>query len=226
MSFIHFMQNPKAYLKTHDMYVAANALAGGSVNAQPAVALPGNNGFSKRYDWVGGSSITMAMGNANKPNTFKGKVKRGLGLAGPLRRDYGVQQNGANADIGFRYLPDVKGHVTYMSMNAAARLCLTGPLSGCTVAAARDGGGTLWFFHAFREDAARGPSAFPTQLRMILLLCTSLGIPHANVHGCGYKVHYDGLGFAFGRQRPNNVWKFYVYYNDGRVRKTVKWGEL
>lgn len=214
MAFTHFLQNPKSYLRTHQVFIGNSFNAGGSVAPLAAAALIGG-GHSMQFNLNPAAFITMTDTNITHVSSKLGAIARGLGLAPRVRRDFTVAVNPAG-DIGFRFLPYRQGHVTYMSLGAAATFFITGPLTGCTVGAGSLGG-NIWTFHSYAPAGIHGAAARDQQSLMIDEVGNTLGLNA--IHLAENGTDYNGQGFVFGRLRPNGIWKFYAYGSASGVRK-------
>jgi hypothetical protein len=233
MSFQSFLNDPKTYLVHHEMQVAANLTAVGTLQNGVRNALV-SHGHHVASVMRGNQYCTMqrlmaapVLGRMDTVLRPVRHVGRALGASPRLPVTYGVVANGAN-DVGFRWLPWDAQHIYTTWIDAAASLWMTGPINGCTVAAVRHNG-LLLALHANRNGGGV-PACVATQDLMIDEVCNGLGINPANVVRCRYTQQYHGNGFAFGRRR-GNVWKMYVHYvnpqpGGGNQVATVKWGEL
>jgi len=212
MSFTAFMANPKAYLRTHRVFVHSTPAGENSVTAGAAV-VNAAGGNSMQFTLHAGNHSRMDIGANQGTAGFNiiARAARRVGIGSWARRDYTLVAN--PGDLGFRYLPYRPNHVTYMSLDAAATFCLTGPLTGCTIAAARDAAGTVWFLHANRNNIGGVVAARLPKRTMILNVTAGLGILPANVTLCEYGAgfQYDGMGFVFGKLRGNGDWRFRVH---------------
>ncbi len=224
MPFNHFKNNPKGYSLSHQMFLNNSDTGAGSTIAGAAVAVAGGN-HRQLFTW-NGTAITLTRNVVlQPPPTFKQKIGMTLGYT-KLRRDYSVGALGGGApDNGFRYLPFRQNHVTYMQMDANADFCITGPLTGCTVAAGKDPAGVVWFFHA-NENNAHGAAARLSQHNMLLAAAAAAGVPAANLITCVMTVNYHNMAFVFGRRRAGNLWKFYVVDQGFAGGVTNKFGEI
>lgn len=225
MAFNHFKNDPKGYSRCHKMFLNNSDTGAGSTTHAAPVAVAGGN-HRQLFTW-NGTHITLSRDLTTQPApNKKQKIGMALGLSSP-RRDYSVAALGAGPGHanGFRYLPFRANHVTYMQMDAAADFCITGPLTGCTVAAGKDAAGTVWFFHA-NENNAHGAAARLSQNNMILAAAAAAGVPAGNLVTCVMTVNYNGMAFVFGRQKPGNVWKFYVVDRDFGGGTTNKFGQI
>lgn len=214
MAFTHFLQNPKSYLRTHQVFIGNSFNAGGSVAPLPAAALIGG-GHSMQFNLNPAAHISMTDTNPTHVSSPLGALARGIGLAPRVRRDFTVTANPAG-DIGFRFLPYRQGHVTYMSMDAAATSFITGPLTGCTVGAGSTGG-VIWTFHSYAPVGIHGAAARNQQSLMIDEVGNTLGLPAIHIAENG--TEYNGQAFVFGRLRPSGLWKFYAYGSASGVHK-------
>ena len=237
MPFTSFLADPKAYLNTHHVLLANSDDGAGTITVgAAAAAVGGHHGI--RMTWngtthgltrtqpVGGGGVGVAAALPGKMDLFKAKV----GLSPKITRNYWVESLGAAADNGFRYLPFRQNHVTYMQMDAAATFCLTGPLTGCTVAAGRTGAGSVWFYHS-NDNTNHGNAARAIQRNLLVWaggVPTGVGI--LNMQLCEMTHHYTDMAFVFGRRRGGGRWKFYVH-NVGLAggafnSRTTKWAEV
>jgi hypothetical protein len=206
MSFEAFMEDPKAYASTHELFIGNSLNAGGSVAAQPLAVNPAG-GHSLQFRRAG-PNITMVDMQGRTSSTV-GAIARGIGVAPRVRRDFVVAASGV--DVGLRFLPYRQGHVTYMSIDAMGTFFITGPLTGCTVAVARLAG-RLWTFHSFAPVGIHGVAARLTQRQMVNHLAAGLaGAAVPVVHFAENTLQYTGQGFVLGRRRPAGNWKFYAY---------------
>lgn len=223
MAFNHFKSDPKGYSRCHKMFLSNSDTGAGSTTHAAPVAVAGGK-HRQLFTW-NGTNITLTRCLVVQPVLGKKqKVAMAFGLSTP-RRDYSVAALGGGPANGFRYLPFRANHVTYMQMDAAADFCITGPLTGCTVAAGKDAAGTVWFFHA-NENNAHGAAARLTQTNMIHAAAGVAGVPLGNLVTCELTVDYNGMAFVFGRQKPGNVWKFYVVDQDYGGGVTNKFGQI
>jgi hypothetical protein len=211
MSFESFMEDPKGYLSTHQIFIGNSLNGGGAVAAQPTAPNPAG-GLSMEFR-RGGANITM-VAQAGQTSTTLGAIVRGIGVAPRVRRDFMIAAS--PADIGLRFLPYRQGHVTYMSLDAMGLFFVTGPLTGCTVAAGRLGG-RLWVFHSFAPVGIHGAAARTAQQNMVNHVAAGLG-PGA-VHLAENTLQYGGQGFVFGRRKQGGLWKFYAYGSGSGLRK-------
>jgi hypothetical protein len=227
MSFDTFLADPKGYLSTHETQVHSSADIDTALNVVATNAII-NHFQERKYAMVGGQFLTMTPTRGvtqPKAGAF-GNAARKMHIAPKIGRDFTVCAS--PADVGFRYLPDEVGYVTYMALDGAALLALTGPITGCTIAAGRDGAGTVWLFHAFRPDGTgKGLATIVQLLAIEHVAFTLLNIAKANMRYCRWGQEYNGMGFAFGRLR-GNVWKFYAHATSVTPHRTTtnKWGEL
>lgn len=229
MPFTQFQSNPKSYAKSHQMFLNNSDTGDGSMTAGAAQVIPaGNHGIQFTRN---GTVIELQRNMVAQPlPDAKQKIGMFFGATKP-RRDYNVHALApGTADNGFRYLPFRQNHVTYMQLDGAATLCATGPLTGCTVAAGRDGANNVWFFHA-NENNAHGAAARASQYAMTAWAAGQAGVPLLNLRWCIMQTDYTGMAFVFGRQRAGGRWKFYVVDQSpgagGAVNSDLnKWGDI
>jgi len=211
MGFESFMQKPKSYLKTHNVFIGNSYLGGNSV-AAGAPAANGAGGNSIRFTLTG-TDITMK-DQQNRSSSNLGMLARSLKIAPNIRRDF-IVTNSPN-DVGLRFLPYRDGAVTYMSLDHAARFFITGPLSGCSIGAGRVNG-EIWTFHAYATAGNHGNAARTQQRDMINNVRMTIGV--GAVHICQYQREYTGQGFVFGLLRNGGIWKFYAYGSGSGLTK-------
>ncbi len=236
MSFQAFLNDPKGYLQTHEMYVSNGAASTQVMTFDPPAPIVGG---LQRLHWHqrgAGPFPTMAQlidAGANfapAPNAPKGfgtklmDVVRHAPLVNRKRIQYTIATS--HNETNFRYLPFNPDHVTYMRINPPATFCLTGPLTGCTIAIVRGGAGSLWLLHG-NDNRVAGAAARASQWAGITDVITNrIGVPIGGAQECRYTRDYDGFGFVFGHLR-GNVWKFYSHAtSQGGVTTTRKWGEI
>jgi hypothetical protein len=218
MSIQHFLVAPKSYLKVHTMFLNNSDTAAGTMLPNAAVALP-QGGHSVTFNRGGNITIVQGAQNVGPGNKLM-KLGRRMGVVDALRRDVTIT---AGANAGLRYLPFRVNHVTVMSLDVNATFWLTGPLTGCTVAAGRDNNGVVWVFHS-NWNNANGGAARTAQQNMIT--DAAAGMAGINLRYCVYTQHYDGMGFVFGRPR-GHAWKFYAHWSPvGANPETRKWAEV
>jgi hypothetical protein len=168
------------------------------------------HGNSIQFAHVSNVCLTrdLSGGGWEKMDVVKGQV----GLSNKRHIFFGTDVGGWFPN--FRVLPWSLGDVTFMQLTGAADFAVTGPLSGCTVSVVRHAG-SVWFFHAnVAGGGGVGPANLLMKLQMIWNAGTIVGIPAAAAYRyCeyGHGLQYKGLGFVWGRRRPNGVWKFYVH---------------
>lgn len=229
MTFQAFLNNPKGYLSTHEMYIANSPAVLACMRSDTAHALPGGLTRQRWRQRPAGPFPTFVPGAAPagpKPlGTVLHDTARHLPFVGRKLLQYGL--GNTVGDLGLRYLPFNPNHVTYMRIHGAANFVMTGPLTGCTIAAVPGAAGEIWFIHANRNGGGVA-GAIADQLQGITDLVTGvLGLAMANVITCTYQNDYDGFGFVFGRLRPNGVWKFYSHATSaGGNTVTRKFGEF
>jgi len=217
MSFQSFMDEPKGYLKTHQMVIGGltAVVTGGAVTAAAAVANPAH-GTSIQYTHV--SNVTMtpnlstaaAAAAANK--NFATNLLRKVGVMGQRSIQYNAAVGGNFPNL--RILPWSPTDVTFMQLNATADFAITGPLQGCTVAVVSHGG-SVWFFHANIATAGGvTPGNRATKRLMIRQAGAIVGVPAGAAYFfCEYGPGqtYNGWGMVWGRKRKLGRWKFYVH---------------
>lgn len=235
MSFQSFMNDPKTYLMVHQMAMQGegNSLWQGGAMTRAAPVPNTANGNSIQFTHNGNVTMNQAFSLGSK--SIGATV---LGQAGVIDKRsvlYVPAVGGAFPNL--RILPWSGADVTFMHLNGAANFALTGPLTGCTVAVVRGGGG-IWFFHAnVSGGGGVGNVNRATKRQMIRNAGTIAGIaPTANYVFCEYGpgFNYNGQGFVWGRQRAGGNWKFYIYEVQpptGLVFKTSKtidskWADL
>ncbi len=224
MGFASFMNDPKSYLGHHRAEIRNAPPSALASQAGGAVALL-NGKHSVLYTQAPAVFISMihtvGSGQAiHSSNMVALGAKLGMGR---IQRSF--QPIPSGADIGLRYLPFQENHCTYMRLDGAATFFITGPLSGCTIAAARHAG-AVTLFHS-NDNVGTGVVARLTQRASIVEVCNTLAIPVGNLRYCEYQTAYDGLGFVFGRRRNAGVWKFYAHAtNLTNQTNTRKWAEI
>lgn len=225
MSFNTFLANPKAYLQTHAMQVGNTQATTAAMTAGPAAP---NAAHGSSVLWTQGGANFLTMNHTRPPTNFLGNIGRKLRLIGKRNIQYSTAASAG--DLGYRYLPFGPNQVTYMAMDPAATFVLTGPLSGCSIAAGRTvPGGVVYLFHANANGPP--PGGVPVKQAMINNAAGIVGVPLAGLHRCDFGAQYNGLGFVFGRLRAHGVWKFYVHSltaapNGGVNAVTTKFGQL
>jgi len=115
---------------------------------------------------------------------------------------------------GVRVLPWGPDATTYMQLDNAAELWLTGPLSGCNIYAVGNGR-NIWVIHA-NSNANAANVALNNNVKRTSALNFANTLGGANPlwsHLERGAAGYNGLGFVFGR-RKGNVWS--NYYDDGQ----------
>jgi hypothetical protein len=228
MSFAAFMKHPRAYVKTHRVFVSNSDLAEGSVTPQATVGILGGGG-SMEFVVNAAHPISMKIGphSTQKAKNIFERAARRMGVGSWARRDYAVCTSAG--DVGFRYLPYRPNHVTFMELDANARFCLTGPLTGCTIGAGRSGNGGLWFFHSNRNDLGAVAAARIPKRLMLNAVAANQSIKKKDIALCEYgpNLQYDGLGFVFGKRRSNGDWQLYAHYTGvGSVTVTNHFGTI
>jgi len=239
MSFQSFTNDPKAYLLVHQMKIA------GFTGAIPSTAITelqktanASGGYSYQYSHVGNVQMVVP---ANFHNVTGVGAKDNLsmlkGLMGVQNKrlvNFQVQAGGATP--GVRYLPWKPADVTFMELDGAATLALTGPLKGCTLGVVRhQTTGTLWFFHANVGDAGGVNNMNRAVKRDKIRAAGALvGITNAAQYFfCQYgqvpAFDYEGWGFVWGHISGGN-WKFYVHAispgNNVNTTTNKKWAQL
>lgn len=227
MTFQSFMHDPKSYLSTHEMYIANSPAALACMTADAAQPLPGGLTRQRWRQRPAGPFPTFATA-AVAPKTTGDKVVdtlRHLPLVPRKTLQYSL--GNTHGDLGLRYLPFNPNHVTYMNIFGGVQFVMTGPLTGCTIAAVPSAAGNFWFIHSNQNAGAGMAGAILAQLTGIQdLVVGHMGLAMANVITCTYGVDYDGFGFVFGRL-SNGVWKFYSHATTAAGNTvTRKWGEL
>ncbi|HTO81987.1 MAG TPA: hypothetical protein VMQ73_07115 [Methylomirabilota bacterium] len=225
MSFTTFLSNPKSYLALHQMEVRSDNNVLLAMNAGPENPLLGS---MKSQEWSqkpGGPFLTMMkMIPHGQPVTKSLADQARIQLArlpgvSPVNIMYQTFQSAA--DIGFRWLQFKENFCTYMSMDAAATFFITGPLSGCTIAAGlANDGVTVVVLHA-NCNKASGQAARITQAQMLAEVAKDkMNATAGRLSEALYHRDYDGLGFVFGRKiGATSHWKFYAYGMDSGVKK-------
>lgn len=205
MPFADFVRNPKGYIASHQVYLNnSDTAAGAMVAGVPAAA---GGGMTMQFT-RNGNVIELQRNLLTQPvPNKKEKVKMFVGTARP-RRDYNVVAIGG-ADNGFRYLPFRQNHCTYMHIDAAATMAMTGPLTGCTVSVGRDPAGLLYFFHS-NDNTQHGAAARANQLNVLHGAAGLCAVNVGALHLCEMTQEYNGMAFVWGRRRHGGVWKFYV----------------
>ena len=227
MSFDTFRANPKSYLKTHEMHVANNpaTLVAMTAGAQVANAAHGHSVL-----WTQNAGNFLTMSHAQQGTNVFGNLGRKIGLLNKRLIQYATSASAG--DIGFRYLPFMANQCTYMTLDANASLIVTGPLSGCSIAAGRTGpGGAAYLFHANANGPP--PGGVAVKQAMIDNAAALVGVPQAHLVRCDYGPgnQYNGMGFVFGRLRPGGIWKFYIHSANpapggAHVVDTTKFGQI
>ena len=243
MAFQAFLNDPKSYLSTHAMSVSNGGATLQAMTHDAPQPIPGS--IIQRMHWhqrAAGPFLTMVAGAFPVGPAFGAMAPapkgRGERVMDTLRHlpfvDRKVKQYTlatVNADLGFRYLPFNADHCTYMRITGTrapnGTVVITGPLSGCTIAVVRSGGGNLWILHANNNQLA-GVAARDSQWAAIThVVTTRINVPIGGARECRYGRDYNGLGFVFGHARPNGVWKFYAHASaPGGGTETRKWAEL
>jgi hypothetical protein len=198
------------------------------MTSDPPVALPGGLMRQRWHQRPAGPFPTFA-------SAAHGVPKPGVEILHDTLRHLpfvdrkGIQYTlaSSHADLGLRYLPFNPNHVTYMGIHGAADFVMTGPLTGCTIAAVPSPAGGIWFIHANQNGGGVGAAVAAQLIGINNLVTGTLGLAMANVITCTYGVDYDGFGFVFGLIRPGGVWKFYSHATSAAgVTVTRKFGEL
>ena len=224
MTFAHFRNDPKGYSKSHQMYLNNSDTGANSMTAAPAAAVAGGNN-SQLFTW-NNQVISMDRDIDFQPApTRSEKVGMFFGVTKPRRDCSIIALAPGTADNGLRYLPFRVNHVTYMQMDAAATFCVTGPLTGCTVAAGKDAAGNLWFFHS-NDNALAGVAARASQQVMLHAAAATAGVPIANLRWCTMTQQYHGMAFVFGKKSAGDIWKFYVVDHDINHSATNKFAQI
>ena len=224
MSFDTFMADPKTYLSGHSVLVRSdNSVLQAMTAAAPVDCLSTTLKSQRWSQKPGGPFLTMmhliAHGAPVRGSFFKavGVQVGKLPFQKLSERTYQVFSNG-NIDKGFRWLQFVENTCTYMQVDAAATLVMTGPLSGCTVAFGLDNGGTPLMLHANCNRAA-GPAARMQQAHMIIDVCQNQAAANAgHLAHAEYGTDYAGMGFVFAR-RSGTGWKVYAYGTESGLQK-------
>ncbi|HEY6527399.1 MAG TPA: hypothetical protein VIZ65_01805 [Cellvibrionaceae bacterium] len=235
MSFQSFINNPKAYVKVHEMQLqgaGANLVPASVTRAAPVV----NPAHGNSIQFTHIANVQMALSQSVGAKNFAAMA---LGRAGVMNKrgiTYVPAVGGAFPNL--RILPWSGTDVTFMQLDGGADFALTGPLTGCTVSVVRHAG-NLWFFHAnVAGGGGMGPANRATKRSMIRHAGSLVGVPQtANYFFCEYgpQHQYEGLGFVWGRLRAGGVWKFYVHEiqppNPGALLNTNttsdgKWAQL
>src|SRR5262245_43470486 len=224
MGFDTFRDEPKSYLQTHTVLIQQHPVVMTPLTATPPAGIP-TGGTAQRFTHNTGQFVTMvhsyplgATATVAAEKKWYNVVGRELGVRPKASRTFTAIPSAV--DTGLRFLPYNPGHVTYMPMDAAATFAITGPLTGCTVAAGETPAGVVYFFHSFTHGLLEGVLARTAQRQMISYVQAQLGIHLCHI--AENTVHYDGQGFAFGRLR-HGAWKFYVY---GTASGLAKFAEL
>lgn len=225
MTFAHFRNDPKGYSKSYKMFLNNSDTGAGSMTEATAATIATGN-HSQLFTWNNTVTITCDHDIAFQAAPTKTeKVGMFFGLTKPRRDCNIVALTAGTADNGLRYLPFRVNHVTYMQMDAAANFCITGPLTGCTVAAGQDAAGNVWFFHS-NNNTLVGAVARASQRTMLLAAAAAAGVPAANLRWCTMTQQYQGMAFVFGKKSAGNVWKFYVIDQDINRSATNKFGQI
>jgi hypothetical protein len=232
MTFQAFLNDPKGYLSTHELYVANSPAALTCLTHDAAHALPGGLQRMRWRQRPAGPFPTFTSAAHLNAKTVGEKISdtaRHL----PFRARKVMQYTLASTvnDLGLRYLPFNENHVTYMRIHGAANFVVTGPLTGCTIAAVPGAAGEWWFIHSNENAGAGIVGARLAQMTGITDLLAHLGIGLGNLitceFGAGAAYQYNGFGFVFGVLRPNGTWKFYSHATTANGQTaTRKWGEL
>jgi hypothetical protein len=212
MSFQAFMNDPKGYLKVHEMQLSGS----GDLVLVPAAmtrAAPVHNaayGTSIQFTHIG--NVTLQQGHAHGATNVGAVALGQLGLTNKRQVTYIPAVGGPFPNL--RILPWRGTDVTFMQLNGAADFALTGPLTGCTISVVRHAG-AIWLFHAnVAGGGGVGPGNRATKRMMIRNAGATVGIPAvANYFFCefGPQYQYNGTGFVWGRLRGGGNWKFYVH---------------
>jgi hypothetical protein len=237
MSFMSFLNDPKLYLATHEMYVASGMAQNLAMTSDAGKAIPGVAGISRQrwHQRPNGPFLTMGLTvnaaaqyapvapNAKSFAENVTNLARKLPFAPRSRKQYVLGTT--NNDVGFRYLPFVQSHATYMRIHGNnVNFVLTGPLTGCSIGVVRNGNGELWIIHA-HDNLNNGVGARLNQAAAINYVATNR-IHGNNVQICEYLRDYHGMGFVFGRLR-GNVWKFYSHATSQTGQtQTIKWADI
>ncbi len=236
MSFQAFINEPKSYLKIHQMAMSGEGVSlwqgGAPAVTRGAPVANAANGHSIQF--THNTNVTMNQTTSAGAKNVGAIALGQIGVMNTRTVTYVAAQGGNNA--GVRILPWSGTDVTFMALNGTANFALTGPLTGCTVAVVRHGG-SVWFFHAnVSGGGGVGPANLATKRNMIQNAGAIAGIPAAaNYVYCEYGAQnqYNGQAFVWGRVSHGN-WKFYTHEvrpESGLIFKTRttadgKWAEL
>ncbi|WP_043343010.1 hypothetical protein [Belnapia moabensis] len=196
-----------------------------------AVANPANG---NSVQFTHNSNVTMNLTTSLGPKNFGAMALGQVGVMNKRTVTYVPAPGGTLP--GIRILPWSATDVTFMALNGTADFALTGPLTGCTVAAVAHGG-SIWFFHAnVSGGGGVGPANRATKRQMIRQAGNLVGIPGtADYVFCQYGPDHDynGQAFVWGRRRAGGNWKFYVHEVQPEsglfhTRRTVdgKWADI
>ncbi|MBV8870317.1 MAG: hypothetical protein JOY65_13030 [Acetobacteraceae bacterium] len=230
MSFQSFLQNPKGYLKVHEMQLNGGGanLVPASVTRAPPIANAAH-GTSIQFTHIANVQMTQMIGNVSvEPKNPVALALREAGLIRKRRMTYTPAVGGPFPNL--RILPWSETDITFMQLNGAADFTLTGPLTGCTVAVARHAG-AVWLFHAnVAGGGGVGPGNLVIKRQMVQNAGAIVGIPPGAYTYCEMTAQYTGLGFVWGRQRAGGNWKFYVHDINpgagGNTTNDTKWATV
>jgi hypothetical protein len=228
MTFQAFLHDPKSYLSTHEMYIANSPAALACMTSDVAHALPGGLTRQRWHQRPAGPFPTFSSILHANPKSAGDKVVDTLRhLPFAPRKTIQYSLGNTHADLGLRYLPFNENHVTYMYIHGGAQFVMTGPLTGCTIAAVADPRGGLWFIHSNQNAGAGMAAARLAQMTGINdLVHGHMGLNMANVVTCQYGIDYDGFGFVFGLV-SNASWKFYSHATTATGNTSTRiFGEL
>lgn len=222
-SFRHFMADPQGYLGFHNVIIQSDACFRQTMTVSNRVACTAATLFSEQHALKANPPVWLDMVHTigfdeDPAETNLGRLRSQLarlpGMSKVLRNFRLCTR--AN-DIGFRWLEFVPFTCTYTTLDAAARFVVTGPLSGCTIAAGRTNTGARVLLHA-NNNALNGAACRTSQEAMISLVCrTALNVAPANRYLAEYTHEYSGLGFVFGRQLSNGSWRFSAFGSESGV---------
>lgn len=227
-SFRHFMADPAGYVGFHTVTVGSNNAV---IQAMTAAAPENCIGADLRSQlWTPRTVAPPAVvyldmvhmiGVGDNPaqtnwGRFKSQLAKLPGVAKPGRQ-FALMPRAD--DIGFRWLQFVENTCTYMQIDPAAQFIITGPLSGCTIAAGMSMTGQRWLLHA-NCNRVQGEGARTNQEAMLTQVCrTRTNIAPAARRDAVYGRDYNGMGFVFGKRLAGGAWAFYAYGSESGVRK-------